>query len=139
MVTTPDHRPPSRSSGFSLLEILLALAILGIIASLAAGAYSIFAQRAYREQAKAQLMAYAQELEMVYSQNRSYQDAEPSLSDSAFYTFYWESLESGSGFALYAQPLAQSFQEGSGALRLDHLGNRWHFQSDLPTGDYEPW
>lgn len=61
-----------KQSGFSLLELMVAVAILGIITSIAYPSYMKQVQKSKRTPAKVELMRVAQLQESFYVQNLSY-------------------------------------------------------------------
>jgi type IV pilus assembly protein PilE len=64
-----------RNSGFSLIELLVALAILAIVSAIAVPIYSQFSDRTYRSQAMSDLLNCAQGLERFASINFTYENA----------------------------------------------------------------
>lgn len=79
-VTLTSHRPraqgPScsrrRSAGFTLLELLIAVAIIGILAAIAVPSYQGYVERSLRADAHAGLNVAAGELERCYTRTYSY-------------------------------------------------------------------
>lgn len=63
--------------GFTLMEILVTVAIIGILAAIAIPAYSAYVQRANRSDARAQLVEAAAFLQRAFSQNNVYPNALP--------------------------------------------------------------
>lgn len=61
-----------RESGFTLIELVIAVAIVGILASFAVSTYQSSVLRSGRADAKAMLMTLAQRQERSYTQNFSY-------------------------------------------------------------------
>ena len=65
----------ARHKGFTLIELMVALAIIGIIAAIAFPSYLKSAQRGRRSDAKSALSQAAQALERCYTQYGSYNSA----------------------------------------------------------------
>jgi len=61
--------------GFTLIEVLVAIAIIGILAAIAIPAYTSYIQRANRTDAKTQLLEAAAFLQRCFSQNNDYRCA----------------------------------------------------------------
>ena len=62
----------TRSRGFSLIELMIAVAILGIITTMAVNSYQSSVRKARRADAKADLMELAQLLERNYTETNSF-------------------------------------------------------------------
>ena len=81
----------SSQSGFTLMELLITLAILAIVASIAIPAYSRYVAKARQEDARVQLMAIKQAEEMYKLQYAGYTNQTNLLSGwkttSGRYTF----------------------------------------------------
>ena len=58
--------------GFSLIELMVAVAVLGIITAIAIPSYTSFKLKANRGEAKSALLDVAARLEEYYSENREY-------------------------------------------------------------------
>lgn len=62
----------TRSPGFSLIELMVAVAIVGILAAIAFPSYQEYMARSRRADAKQALLSVAQAMERYYTQNNSY-------------------------------------------------------------------
>lgn len=62
----------NKSSGFTLVELMIAVGIVGILAAIAIPSYSAYVKRANRTDATRSLTATAQALERCYSQYFTY-------------------------------------------------------------------
>jgi len=61
-----------KKNGFSLIELMIAVGIVGILAAIAIPSYSAYVKRTNRTDATRSLSVTAQALERCYSQNFSY-------------------------------------------------------------------
>ena len=100
-----------KRKGFSLIELMIVVAIIGILAGISYPSYRDFVIRARRTDAKAALLDVAQRLERFYSENNTYAGAGaalnlPQKSGEGFYSINVSVPNSltGSGYLLTATP-----------------------------------
>ncbi len=120
--------PPARIAGFSLIELLIAVAIVGILAGIAYPGYARHVERTHRAAARAALLEASHFMERYYAANGTYADAslpplmtqvpQGAAPGQARYTLSVASA-SATGYALEARP-AQA--ERCGTLGLDARG-----------------
>lgn len=60
------------SAGFTLIELMIAVAIIAILAAIAIPSYQNYMTQTRRTEAQAALMAFAQAMERFYTQNNTY-------------------------------------------------------------------
>lgn len=72
MNTMKHHRLPSAVRGFTLIELMIVVAVIGILAAIAFPNYNAYIQRSHRAEAKNFLQAIAQRMEQNYSLSGSY-------------------------------------------------------------------
>lgn len=121
-----------RNAGFTLIELMIAVAILAIVAAVALPLYNQYSQRTYRTEAQADLMNCAQGLERFAARNFGYDGAEvgfpgdicdPRSEVQNRYTVT-VAVPDEDQFTLTATPVAGGPMAGTGALTLDQTGTR---------------
>lgn len=82
-----------KKNGFSLIELMIAVGVVGILAAIAIPSYSAYMKRANRTDATRSLSYWSQALERCYSQNFTYAVAtcpivatSPAVSNQGYYT-----------------------------------------------------
>lgn len=127
------------SRGFTLIELMIVVAIIGILAAIAYPSYQQYTERTRRVDAQGALMGLASAMERHYSTNNSYEGAAAEGADTGapeiyaaespldggtkFYDLRIESANANS-YTLKATP--KGGQAGNGILELDSTGaRRW--------------
>ena len=72
LVNSSRPRLCSKTSGFSLIELMIALAIVGLLFAIALPSYTSYIARARRADARTQLVQVAQFMQRFYAANDSY-------------------------------------------------------------------
>ena len=132
-----------RGAGFTLLELMVVVAILAVLVAVALPSYRDYQRQAHRTTALAALGRCAQGLERFHVERLTYQDADlaqlcASQSPSQEEVRYRLVLSDAgaTGYTLTANPVGA--QAGDGALRLLASGVRyWDQDGDGVFEDHE--
>ena len=124
-------RNHQRLNGFTLIELMIVVAIIGILAAIAIPMYSDYVTRSRRADGQAKLMQVAQDLERCYTQYSAYNHASCSVlasgavnSEQGFYKIT-ASVLTISSFELEAAPQSTKTDDtDSETLTLTHLGEQ---------------
>lgn len=136
-----DRRLPSRSAhGFTLIELMIVVAVVGILMAVAVPAYNDSVRKGRRGQAKADLMELAQILERHYTVHGSYIDnrggdstdpgddfalpitQSPKTGD-AFYVLA-ANPRTATTYTLTATPQGGQAEDRCGTLSITHTGQK---------------
>lgn len=115
--------------GFSLLELMIAVAIVGILALLAYPMYQGHMRRARRSDAKTTLLNLANQLEEQYTLQNSYKGAslshlgQPTLIAHGHYRLELTDL-ANNNYLLKAIPAGSQIKDECGTLAIDAYGRR---------------
>lgn len=113
------------SRGFTLIELMMVIAILAIITAIAIPAYNDQVEKTRRADATASLLNAAQQLERCFTRNNTYSGC---LDESGFDSqdgFYSISVStSATTYDLTATGQGPQAGEPCSPFALDHLGNR---------------
>jgi type IV pilus assembly protein PilE len=115
--------------GLSLIELMLTLAILGILASIALPEYSQHYRRAQRLTAEVELLKLTSALEEYFVINNSYNGANleklnfPVLIANGRYQLAINTLEN-SFFSVQAAPIGQQTADACGILSVNSRGEK---------------
>lgn len=127
-------RPTPSLRGFTLIELMVAVAVLGVIMAIAYPAYTDFVERSRRAEAREALQNVATLEEQFYSNNKGYSASLSDLGMSATTDngYYQLSLTTGSTIDGFAQTYtvsasaqgAQARDTDCATIELDSNGNK---------------
>lgn len=137
-----------KEGGFTLIELMIVVAIIGILAAIAYPSYQNSVEKSRRTDGKSALSGLAGAMERHYTTNSTYEgaaaggsdtgspgifpDEAPLDSSNKFYDLTIEAAD-GSSFTLRAAP--KGVQKGDGYLELTSTGIRRWDQDDSGTID----
>ncbi|MCR9258648.1 MAG: prepilin-type N-terminal cleavage/methylation domain-containing protein [Pseudomonadaceae bacterium] len=135
-----------KSQGFTLVELLVALAIFAIISALAIPQYTAFTERGYRAEATSDLLNCAQAMERFNATEFTYVGTNPGGDGTVLDATICEPLSAPSGrYEITAVTTANTFlltatpdgaMDGDGIITLDQAGNRgWDENDDGDVDD----
>ncbi|MFW5927370.1 MAG: type IV pilin protein [Wenzhouxiangella sp.] len=114
-----------KASGFTLIELMIVIAILAILTAIAVPIYTNQVEKTRRADAVSALLTTAQELERCFTRTNTYQNCiDPATFDSDD-EYYKVTVTAGATtYALEAAPQNAQSGDACGKFELDHLGNR---------------
>ncbi|WP_305270436.1 type IV pilin protein [Moraxella sp. ZY210820] len=132
--------------GFTLIELMIVIAIIAVLASIAYPAYQDYIIRGHRVDMQQEMMRVAQNIQRYKVANKVYDSGKTIAdfgkanypTDKPLYTLSLTWTPSGasrpSDWVLVATPIATERQKGNGSLRLNGQGHKcWTKGSDNCT------
>ena len=110
-----------RQSGFSLIEIVVAIAVVGILASIAYPTYTSSVRKTRRAEAEAQLVNWAQQLERYFSANATYVGGDVGAPSPKGYTLTATNV-TATGYTLQATRKESQSDDQCGNLTFTSTG-----------------
>jgi type IV pilus assembly protein PilE len=126
----------NRQRGFTLVELMIVVAVVGILTAIALPSYQTYIERSRRADGKAALMRAAQWLERAATATGTYPAAliaGLANSEGSHYTLAYVQGGAGATYTLTATPVASDSQCGN--LTLNQAGVRGRSGSGLSVID----
>ena len=112
-----------KAGGFTLIELMIVVAIVAIIAAIAVPSYQESVRKSRRAQAKADMIEYAQMAERHYTVNNSYATfALPADRDTPQYDVQINA--NATTFTITATPQGGQAEDRCGTLTVDQAGRK---------------
>ena len=128
----PSGHRPAAAGGFTLIELMITVAIIGILAAIAYPSYQEHIRQTRRADAQSALMELAQFMERRYTGSGAYGDGvtpcnlpftqSPKDGGAAFYNL--SAICTASTFTLTATPTGAMAGDPCGNIRLTHTGQK---------------
>lgn len=121
-----------KNQGFTLIELMIAVAIIGILAAISYPSYLQYVEKSRRVDAMTVLMEASQYMERQYTLNNSYPSSlpeklekSPASGSTTFYNIKIDAAVSGEqAFTLVAEPVGAQVSDNCGDLSLSNTGAR---------------
>ena len=115
----------SNNTGFSLLELLCVMTVIGLLSAFAMPVYQSAQARSQRQLAKLALMKSAQWLEQMATSIGSYPTSlPPTVWQTPELKYRLDLVSQGQSYVLTATPISLQANDECGALTLNQAGQR---------------
>ncbi len=124
--------------GFTLIELMIVVAVVGILAAIAYPSYIDSVRKAHRADGKAALLNAAQKMEAYYARNAKYTDATladlniPSTSEEGYFDITIETADANS-YVFRAEALGDQQNDDIKGFQLTSTGAKTHYDGSSWT------
>ncbi|MRT01048.1 prepilin-type N-terminal cleavage/methylation domain-containing protein [Ralstonia pickettii] len=131
-MNTGLYRSWRLSRGFTLVELMITVAIVGILAVVAYPSLNSYIQKSRRADAKTALLAVAQKMEQYRSLGNTYAGATlgtggvyaNTKSDNGYYALSFSVVPTQTAYTVQAVPQAGQATDACGTFSYDQAGNK---------------
>lgn len=119
------RRTPNRDRGFTLIELMIVVVVIGILAAIAYPSYQNYVLRSHRADAQAEMMNLAQAMERCYTINNTYNPTGGcvTLPPAGRYAFaFVPNPPAANSYEIRATPQGSQANDACGMLTLNHRG-----------------
>jgi type IV pilus assembly protein PilE len=112
-------------NGFTLIELMIVVAIVGVLAAIAIPSYQNYVMQSRRSEAQATMMSLALNEEKYRANNSAYADhtvVAIGVANSTYYTF--TIVASANAYTISATPQGAQAGDSCGILTLDQAGSK---------------
>lgn len=128
-----SNRKPSSAKGFTLIELMIVVAVVAILAAIAIPSYEKQVRKSRRGLAKADLVQLAQSAERYFTINSTYATYSLPFNTSpqdaggmVFYNLSFDGVPTSSAFKLQAVPTGVQSNDECGTLAIDQSGKKYN-------------
>ncbi len=113
----------TRTHGFTLVELMIVIAVMAILVSIALPSYQRSIMKGRRADAQTDMIEFVGQAERVFTQTNSYATATlPANTD--YYTYTFSVAASATAYTIQAAPKTIQNQDDCGTMRIDQAGRR---------------
>lgn len=131
-------------SGFTLIELMIVIAIIGVLIAIAYPSYTQYKVRTHRAEAQTEMLKIAQELQQYNNANKTFVGATLlrlygatsfPVSNPLYNFTFAQNSPTVKDWTIVATPLRGTIQAGDGHIVLNSIGERcWSKGTDLNNG-----